>query len=310
MRIIRHVHHTPPELFGSVVALGNFDGVHRGHQAVLQTVQSIAAELNAPSALLTFEPHPVTVLRPEIENLRITSLRHKITLLEQKSLIGLFIVPFTKAFSCISAESFVDELLINTLQVRHIVVGYDFIFGHGRSGNAALLQKKAAEAGIGFTQLLPETYGNTICASSIIRDFLRQGDIAAASSMLGHAYMISGRVKQGEARGRLLGFKTANIALHDLLRPRYGVYAVQVRIEGDDKQYNAIANLGNKPTFNGQDALLEVHIFDFDRDIYGKRLNVMMQEFIRPEQKFNNIDQLVNQINCDIAIAKTNHQTR
>jgi riboflavin kinase / FMN adenylyltransferase len=299
VQIIRHYTAAPDALKGSVIALGNFDGVHRGHKIVMDTAASYAKALNAPCAVMTFEPHPVTRLKPGTPPLRITSFYSKMQRIRQCGMDAVYALHFTEAFSQLPAEQFIEEVLIGHLQVRHIVIGYDFIFGHKRSGNGALLAEKAAEAGIGFTQVPPVTHLGALCSSSAIRESLRKGDVTQASTMLGYTYQITGKVTHGEERGRLLGFPTANIRLHDLLRPALGVYAVQVRIAGDDKRYNAVANLGKKPTFNDAGELLEVHIFDFAGDIYGRRLTVYFRDFLRPEQKFATIDALRLQIAAD-----------
>jgi len=299
MRIIRHLRDTPSAYHGSVIALGNFDGMHLGHQTVIRTAIDSANQENTMAAVMTFEPHPVTILRPDQPPYCIASFRSKIEQLQHIGIDAVFAIPFTDHFSKLPAETFIHDILFDALHVRHIVVGYDFIFGYKRSGNAELLKTAAEKAGILFTNVPQVTINGDICASSNIRRYLKEGNIAAANKMLGIPYHLSGKVIKGEQRGRLIGFPTANLSLHQLMRPALGVYAAQVMIEGDPILHNAVANLGKKPTFNGQNELLEVHLLDHQADLYGKRLTVYFKEYLRAERKFDGLAALTAQIQQD-----------
>ena len=304
MHILRHYHSFPPALTGGVIALGNFDGVHLGHKVVIETAKACAEKIQAPCLVMTFEPHPVTVLRPETGNLRITSFRDKMHKIAAMHIDAVLAIPFTKAFSEITAERFIEDIVLGKLGARHIVTGYDFVFGHGRTGNAELLKEKAVALGFGYTQVQPVRSGELVCSSSRVRQLLRAGNVSEASDLLGHSYHITGKVRRGESRGRMIGFPTANIALHDLLRPALGVYAVEIAIDGDSNLHHAVANLGNKPTFGGNEELLEVHILDGNHDLYGKRVTVYFKAFIRSEQKFPNVSALKQQIEADCLVAR------
>lgn len=302
MQIIRHYYECPETLKNSVIALGNFDGVHKGHQAVITTACDMAVSKSLPAAVMTFEPHPTTVLRPATPPFRIEGFKEKAQHIRELGVNALFVQLFNKAFSQFRAEDFVTKILVQHLAVNHVVVGRDFIFGHNREGNAEFLRQLADIHGFHFTQVAPVTMDEESCSSSNIRLALKQGNMPKVTAMLGRFYKLEGRVRKGDARGRTIGIPTANLLLHDILHPAHGAYAAYVRI--DNNRYDAIVNIGVRPTFLKTDVLLEAHIFNFNQDIYGKALTVELVAHIRPEQKFTGIDALKQQISEDITKAK------
>lgn len=309
MRHLRHTDAVPAELRGAVVALGNFDGVHRGHQAVIAETRALAASLGAPSAVLTFEPHPRSLFRPDDPPFRLTPFRIKSRLIEGLGVDGLFTVHFDRAFSLKPAEQFAEEVLVRGLGVRHVVVGHDFFFGHKRGGDFALLERLGARDGYGVSaaaEVVDET--GRRYSSTLARTLLAEGKPEAAARILGRDWAIDGRVEHGDKRGRLIGFPTANIELADYLRPCFGVYAVRAAVDrgsGEDLVWHdGVANLGRRPTVGGTIERLEVHLFDFDGDLYGRHLRVRLRHFIRPERRFDGLEALKAQIAADAAQAR------
>ncbi len=294
MRIIRHYYECPPQAKHTVLALGNFDGMHLGHQAVIQQTLDIAHTSQLQPAVMTFEPHPTALLRPG-QPFRLMAFHEKAQHLDAMGISILFAQAFNLAFSQLTAEEFVRQVLVEALDVRHVVIGRDFVFGHKRSGNALFLHEKASQYGFGFTQLGAVADHS----SSDIRHALQKGDLATVSQSLGRPYSITGRVSKGDQRGRQLGFPTANIALKDRIRPAFGVYKAIATVDGQD--YAAAVNIGKKPTFSGVKECLEAHILHFNRDIYGKYIKITLLEYLRPEQKFESLEALKHQINRDIA---------
>jgi riboflavin kinase/FMN adenylyltransferase len=287
MRIFRHLTPLDDEAQGAVVAVGNFDGLHLGHQAVIRTARRLADVAGAPLAIMTFEPHPRSVFQPNIPPFRLTPVRSKARWIEAFGVDLLFALHFDLAFAAITAEDFVGRLLVAGLKARHVVVGEDFIFGNKRRGNAALLQELAARHGFGITLVAPETGPD--------------GKIYSSTRI---------RVEPGDRRGRQLGFPTANITLGEYLRPATGVYAVRAGLDRPGAHghetvwHGAVANLGVRPTFGGDGLVFEVNIFDFAEDIYGQHLRVALVEHLRPEKKFDGIAQLKAQIAHDSARAR------
>jgi riboflavin kinase / FMN adenylyltransferase len=306
MRIFRHDTVAAAER-GAVVAIGNFDGVHLGHQAVIGETGRIARAQNAPLAVLTFEPHPRRVFRPDDPPFRLTPFRAKAQAIEALGVDLLVTLHFDHAFAQLSAEDFIDQVLVRHLGVRHVAVGFDFTFGHGRRGTATLLQAEGRARGFAVTVVEPVTAaGGAVYSATRIREHLVAGRPRDAAALLGRFWEIEGRVERGDQRGRGIGFPTANLALDDYLRPAAGVYALRAALEteGGMLWHDAVANLGRRPTFGGSDLRLEVHIFDFDADLYGRHLRVALIEHLRPEQKFSGIDALKAQIAADAAQAR------
>jgi len=308
MKLFRHTADLPADLRGAVVALGNFDGVHRGHQAVIRTALDIASDLGAPAAVLTFEPHPRSLFQPGAGPFRLTPLRIKARLVERQRPDALFVLHFDQALAARTAPDFVDGVLVRDLGVRHVVAGYDFVFGHRRGGNIDLLRTMGDTHGFGVTEVQPVLdEGGAVFSSTRVREALAAGDPGLAAAILGHAFEIEGRVEHGDKRGRTIGFPTANVELGDYVRPKFGVYAVRAGVDqGESTVWHAgVANLGRRPTVGGQVERLEVHLFDTDQDLYGRHLRVQLRHFIREEMKFAGLDALKAQIATDAAMART-----
>ena len=289
---------------GASITIGNFDGVHLGHQWLFAEVASRAYQSGGVSVAITFEPHPLQVLRPGGIRL-ISSLDQKKELIALAGIDVLLIIPFTPAFAATPAEVFVDEILLKTIGMRDLVVGYDYAFGKGRSGDANFLKRQGAIKGFPVTVVEPRYVAGMLVSSTKIRELIADGDVRAASALLGRAYQIRGRVRVGKRRGgKEVGFPTANLALsvEDLV-PRHGVYVCQVICDG--QCHGGVMNVGRNPTF-GEDVLVaEAHIFDFDRDIYERPIKVNMLDFLRDEKKFASVGELSAQIAKDVARAKT-----
>jgi riboflavin kinase/FMN adenylyltransferase len=311
MRLFRHFDPLPPDARGAVLALGNFDGVHRGHQAVIAATRRIAGDLGRLAGIVTFEPHPRRLFRPDDPPFRLTPLRAKAHALEALGVDLMVTLHFDAEFARRSAEDFVTGVLNRGLAAGHIVSGYDFVFGHDRLGNAGLLERMGAVLGIGVTILPPvESASGAAFSSTRIRDHLVAGEPRAAAELLGRFWEIEGRVEHGDARGRTIGFPTANVALGEYLRPAPGVYAVRAGIDrpGGVEWRDAVANLGMRPTVNGTDLRLEAHLIDFTGDLYGQHLRVALIERIRPERKFDGLDALKAQIARDVESARAIHK--
>jgi riboflavin kinase / FMN adenylyltransferase len=294
MQLFRHASAGVPK--GAVIAIGNFDGLHRGHRAVIAEAKRIAADGGVPFGILTFEPHPRSVFVPNGPPFRLTPFRAKTRLIEEAGTDVLFTLRFDRSFAAKSAQDFVADLLAARLGTRHIVVGQDFTFGRGRGGNPSLLREMGAALGFGVTVLEPVgDAGGKVASASRIRDHLASGRPRAAAALLGRNWEIEGRVQRGDRRGRELGFPTANLAIANYLHPAPGVYAVRAGVNenGTLTWYDGVANFGNRPTFAGQDWRFETHLFDFAGDLYGRHLRVAVVEFIRPDAKFAGIDALV-----------------
>jgi len=306
MRVFRHARAAGADR-GAVLAIGNFDGIHLGHQTVLTEARARARAAGARFAVLTFEPHPRSVFQPGIAPFRLTPFRDKVRLLAALGVELLIAHRFDAAFAQKSAENFVRELLVEGLGVRHVVVGYDFVFGNRRRGNAALLRGLGEAAGFVTAVVDPVASANgAIYASTRIREHLVAGHPLEAASLLGRPWEIGGRVMTGDRLGRTIGFPTANIGLADYLRPAPGVYAVRVGIAegGRTRWHDGAANLGWRPTVGGRDLRLEAHVLDFDGDLYGKRLRVAFIERLRAEQRFAGLDALKTQIAEDCRAAR------
>lgn len=282
---------------GGVVALGNFDGVHRGHQALIARSAELAQSLDAPVVALTFEPHPRRFFVPDTGPFRLTLPPAKRRLLGRYGAQAVLAQRFDAAFAALSPEAFVEDVLLKGLGARHIVCGYDFTFGARRGGNVERLREQGRARGFGVTVLDPIMREGEIYSSTRIREALRAGWITEAAELLGHRWEIEGTVELGDQRGRTIGFPTANVALGEHLRPRFGVYAVRALV--GEVWHPAVANLGRRPTFGKLQENFEVHVFDFTGDLYGRTLRVEMVDFIRPEMKFSGLDQLKAQIAAD-----------
>ena len=308
MRILRHPIKLAAGDRGAVVAVGNFDGVHLGHRAVIDFTRQIAQREAAPLALLTFEPHPFQFFNPQAPPFRLTPFRAKARRIEALGVELLLVLHFDQALSLVSAEDFVRQVLVEGLGARHVVVGYDFHFGHRRGGTPALLREQGQRHGFAVSVLQPIAADDgAVFSSTRIRQHLTAGAPRDAARLLGYTFEIEGRVEPGDRRGRAIGFPTANLGLGDYLRPQGGVYAVRVGIEeraGEPRWFDGVANLGTRPTVGGDDLRLEAHLFDFTGDLYGRHLRVALLEHLRAERKFPGLDALKAQIAEDVRQAR------
>lgn len=308
MLLVRHVNDMSESERGSVIALGNFDGFHRGHQVVVGEAGRIARKEGCPLALFTTEPHPRSYFSPDSGSYRLTPFRERSRLFEHFGIDILFVLAFDDELAGTTASDFVGQVLARDLGVSRIVVGHDYRFGKGREGTAAMLQALAGEVGIGVTVVSPvgaEGEGAIQYSSTMVRKALQSGDVRQAASILGHWWSVNGRVIEGEKRGRQIGFPTANVALGDSLVPALGVYAVRVSFDGEGaKTYDGVANIGTRPTFDGEGVLLEAHVFDLDEGLYDRHARVELIEFIRAEKKFDGLDALKAQIAEDCEAAR------
>lgn len=306
MRIFRHFENLPADACGASVAVGNFDGVHLGHQAVIKEAGRIAHDAGIPWSVLTFEPHPRSVFAPDGDPFRLTPFRTKAHHVEGLGVDNLIVLHFDPEFAALPADDFVSQVLVGGLDARHVISGYDFVFGHKRTGTCELLLHKGQEMGFDFTCVSAVDDGQEVYSSTRVRDCLRKGDPGAAAKILGRPFEIEGRIEHGDKRGQTIGFPTANLHLGEYLRPATGVYAVRAGIdEGMETRWiDGAANFGNRPTFDGNDTVLEVHLFDFDGDLYGRHLRVQLIEHLRPEKKFDGLDDLKAQIALDCEQAR------
>jgi riboflavin kinase/FMN adenylyltransferase len=301
MRVFRG--HSRPVPAPVALAIGNFDGVHRGHAAIAERLVEVAAASGVVPTILSFEPHPREFFAPASAPARLTTLREKLELLAGLGVEQTMICPFNKAFAALSAEDFITVVLRGALQVKHLIVGDDFRFGRGRHGDFALLQAAAKQHG--FTvEAMPSIKAEGLrVSSSAVRQALAAGDMKHAAALLGRPYMMDGKVAHGDKIGRQLGFATANIRIRHNPLPMKGVFAVEVAGLGE-RPLPGVANLGVRPTVGGVRTLLEVHLFDFNRDIYGAHISVRFLHKLRDEQRFPNFDALKAQIAADAVAAR------
>ncbi len=308
MRLIRGLHNLRPEDRGCVATIGNFDGVHLGHRAVFQCLLAKGRALGLPATVITFEPQPMEFFAPEAAPARLTRLREKLKALRECGIERVMLLEFGPRMAAMAARDFVQRLLIDGLGIRFLLVGDDFRFGHGRAGDYALLRSMGSEAaatdrGFQVEDLHTITHGEERISSTRVREALGRGDLEQARHLLGRPYRMQGRVGHGDKRGRAIGFPTANIDLHRRVSPLRGVYAVRAQGVGD-APLPGVANIGTRPTVDGQGYRLEVHLFDFDRQIYGLHLEVEFKLKLRDEKRFGSFDDLRRQIALDAAAAR------
>ncbi len=303
MEIVRGMHNLRPRHRGCVVTIGNFDGVHHGHQVLLSRVVAKGKELGVPSAVVTFEPMPREFFRGTTRPVRLTRFREKIMLLCRSGVDRVICLPFNEELVNVTAQTVIDGFLVNSLEIRYIVVGDDFRFGRGAEGDYAMLQDAGRQHGFEVSHLGTLLFGHDRVSSSRVRETLDAADFELAEKLLGHPYFIMGRVVYGRQLGRELGSPTANIRLQRYRAALNGVYAVEVEGSGPERRLG-IANIGVRPTVHGSEPLLEVHIFDFDEDIYGELLTVTFRHKIREEHRFESLDALKTQIALDIIAVK------
>ena len=296
----------PPGLEGAVVAIGNFDGVHRGHQAVIARARALADELGRPAAVLTFEPHPADHFAGRPTIFRLTPAPAKALALSRLGIVdGMIIRSFDADFAALDAEAFVSQVLVGSLGISAAVVGYDFHFGRRRSGSPAFLLDAGTRHGFAtvvIDKIVADRFGDLAAVSSTaIRGLLERGDVRGAADLLGRDHFVLGTVEHGEKLGRRLGFPTANLRLDLSAKLAHGIYAV--RIATRDGHFGGVASYGRRPTFDNGAPLLEVMLFDFADDLYGQTIEVVFLDWIRGEEKFSSADALVEQMNHDVAKA-------
>ncbi len=302
MEIIRHIlsHARFPH---PVVSIGNFDGVHVGHQEILRRVVQDAQARHGTSLVFTFHPHPLTVLRPEKPLPLILSLREKLLACAATGVQGVIVQHFTTTFSLLTAEAFVRHHLVEAIGVEKVIVGHNVSFGHNRTGQAETLLRLGDQYGFAVEIVGPVMAGSQEVSSTAVRAMLSTGDMPTVTRLLGRPYAVSGRVEKGFQRGRTIGFPTANLRPRaDLLLPN-GVYAVRVGVGETDVP--GVANVGMNPTFGGNKRTIEAHLFDFSADLYGQRIRVGFIEHLRGEQKFPSVQELIQQIQQDAQQART-----
>lgn len=293
----------PQDLRGAIIALGNFDGFHLGHQKVVAEAIAWARSEGRPAIVATFDPHPVRFFSPESEPFRLTTLDQRQELFAAAGADAMLVFTFDAAFAAVTAEQFVTDLLCQRLAASGVVTGMDFSFGKGRMGNMALLSDLGAASGLATRAIGPVEHGGAVVSSSRIRDALKAGDCEAAAELLTRPFAIRGAVRHGDKVGRTINFPTANLDLDDYLRPRYGIYAVTGHLP-DGRVVQGAANLGIRPTFDPPKELLEPHFFDFSGDLYGQEIEVAFHHFLRPEAKFDSLDALVAQMEKDCTEAR------
>ncbi|MCU1282499.1 MAG: riboflavin biosynthesis protein RibF [bacterium] len=288
-------------LRNAVVAIGNFDGVHRGHAHIFQEARRLAAGLDGESVVLTFEPHPAKVLAPTYAPPLITPLQRKLELVAAEGIDAVVVEPFDRTFAAKPAEAFVRDVLVDAIGARHVVVGYDFTFGAKRSGNVQLLRELGATHGFAVTVVPPVGVEGIVCSSTKVREFVLEGRVDGATLVLGRAPEVQGEVVHGDGRGKSIGVPTANVKPETELLPKNGVYAGWGERLGDGKRWVAAINVGTNPTFvDGVNVRVEAHLLDCDEDLYGQRLRVGFVARLRDEERFSSREALVAQIRNDV----------
>ncbi len=286
------------------LAIGVFDGVHRGHQAVISTSADHAGASNGTPVVVTFDPHPEKVLRPQAAPHLLSATEHKIALIRALGVEHLLIITFDKEFAATEPEDFVQKLVAHSKPLREICVGHEWSFGKNRRGNLDFLKELGAKFNFDVVGIPPVKINGAVVSSTAIRQAIEKGDLAKAAEMLGREYTILGTVTRGDNLGKEIGFPTANLSAHSEQFPPNGVYVAEARIDGE--QYRGVINLGIRPTVSSgkSERVLEIHLFDFNRDIYGHDVEVRFLRFLRPEKKFENLDALVQQIRQDVQQAR------
>jgi len=293
----------PDALKGSIVALGNFDGFHLGHQAVVSRAIARGFHERRPVIVATFEPHPVRFFKPDVPPFRLTTLDQREQLFAHAGADAMLVFEFGAALAAMDAEEFVSDVLATQIGAAGVVTGDDFSFGKGRRGDVALLKAVGALHGVGAEAVAQVELDGERISSGRIREELVAGNIGEATHMLSRDYAIAGVVQRGDSRGRELGYPTANITMSDYQRPKYGIYAVRVTLD-DGSEHPGVASLGVRPMFDPPEELLEAYLFGFDGDLYGRQIEVALHGYIREERKFDSLDALMAQMREDEAAAR------
>jgi riboflavin kinase / FMN adenylyltransferase len=288
-----------PEFKNAVLTIGTFDGVHNGHKTIIDSLKKLATQINGETVIITFDPHPRSILQPNSPVKLLNTLHEKIELFTALGIDHLIIYPFTLAFAEQTAEAYIEEFLIKKFNPKIIVIGYDHHFGKNRSGNFKLMEQYASKGFFELVEIAPHTLKNITISSTKIRNSLQEGTIEDANELLGYHYNFSGVVVKGKQLGRTIGFKTANIKIDIIqkLIPANGVYIVMAKHH--NMTYKAMMNIGNRPTVNGQDRTIEVHLLNFDDEIYDENLTIFIYKKIREEQKFDGLEALKAQLQKD-----------
>ena len=303
MELIRTIKGSSLKHQDCVATIGNFDGVHLGHQSVIKQLINYATEKHLPSVVMTFEPLPMEYFSPLTAPARLTEFREKLELLSRLGVDKVMCLRFNQSLASLSGKSFIKDILVEGLQVSSLIVGDDFRFGNNREGNIELLKELGPENGFELIPAETYQYNGLRVSSSLIRGHLAIGDFDLVRQLLGRAYHIDGRVIHGDKRGRTLGYPTANLACRRVNYPLSGIFAV--RVHGlNNRTYEGVANIGTRPVFDGERLLLETYIFDFDQDIYGKRISVEFLKKLRDEQDFHTVEALCEQMEKDVKKAK------
>lgn len=307
MQIIRNLNKIKNALPQLSLTIGNFDGVHLGHMAIINEIKKIAKEKNISSAILTFEPHPVTLFQPDREkDFRITGLAQKLKIFKEQKIDYVIILPFNQNLANIEAHDFIQKILVKSMNVKSLVIGYDFIFGKNREGNFALLEKESKNFDFArrfdLMEISALKKSQEICSSSFIRKLLKDGKVVESNQFLGRNFTIIGIVNEGRRLARQLGFPTANlIAKPHIIKPKFGVYKTSTFIPHLNQKFPSITNFGIKPTVqDGEIPLYETHIPNFGQDLYGKKIEIEFLDFVREERKFASLEELKRQIVDDL----------
>ena len=302
MIVVHRTSDVPARARGGAYAIGNFDGVHRGHQALLRATRKQAGEPGVPAGVILFEPHPREFFQPDKPHFRLTPLQRKLELLEQFGLDAAVVLKFDAALAGLTAQDFIEQIVIGALAARHIVIGYDFRFGKARAGDPETMRRAGEALGFGVTVVAQVAEAGEVFSSNAIRAELAQGDVAGAAQMLGHWWRVSGEVIGGFKRGTGLGFPTANIALAPGTALAHGIYAARVHVDGET--YGGAAYLGTRPTFDDGAPMLEVFLLGFDGDLYGREIAVEFVDYVRADTKFASVEALKEQVARDCAKAQ------
>jgi len=303
MDVITDLQNFPPSLSGTIATIGNFDGVHLGHQTIFRMLRERAHEIDGTSVVLTFDPHPLKILAPQHCPPLITPTAKKLSLMQACKLDVVVCLPFTKDLANLTPTAFVEDVLVGVFGIQEIYVGYDFAFGKGRQGTISLLHQLGSRYGFRVSMVEPITVDGKVVSSSSIRQWVQQGAVDEAAVLLGRLYSLGGRVVEGYQKGRELGFPTANVHSTYELIPHRGVYAVLVDWQG--RRYEGVANIGYNPTFGRTQLSIEIHLFDFAQQLYDETVEVHFVKKIRDERAFPSVADLITQIGQDVEAART-----